>query len=97
MEEMFRLKIDGSRKTTIPQHLLNLLRLREGDEIRIFTDDRKLLRVESRQNTAKAHTRSAKEKDEFAKRVESVRSGLHDSEEDLLQALDSAAIGVGRT
>ena len=87
MEELFRLRIEAERKTTIPQHLLNLLRLREGDELRIITEDRKLLRVESRRNDKSAKPKSRKEKADLLARIEAIRAGSHDSEEQLQQTL----------
>jgi AbrB family looped-hinge helix DNA binding protein len=39
MRELFRLKIASKRQVTIPQRLLNVLNLTEGDEIRITTID----------------------------------------------------------
>jgi bifunctional DNA-binding transcriptional regulator/antitoxin component of YhaV-PrlF toxin-antitoxin module len=46
MKELFRLKIASKRQATIPQRLLNLLHLAEGDEIRIEVEDGLISRVE---------------------------------------------------
>jgi antitoxin component of MazEF toxin-antitoxin module len=94
MEELFRLRIEAERKTTIPQHLLNLLRLREGDELRVVTEGQKLLRVESRRN-GRAKRKSGKEKSDLLVRIEAIRAGSHDSEEELQQALQDVAIAAG--
>jgi len=94
MEELFRLRIEAERKTTIPQHLLNLLRLREGDELRIVTGDQKLLRVESRRNS-QTKQKSGKEKADLLARIEAIRAGSHDSEEELQRTLQDVAIAAG--
>jgi len=39
MKELFRLKIASKRQATVPQRLLNVLHLAEGDEIRIEVED----------------------------------------------------------
>ena len=39
MDELFRLKIAGKRQVTLPQRMLNALRLEEGDELRIEVVD----------------------------------------------------------
>lgn len=46
MKELFRLKIASKRQVTIPQRLLNLLNLTEGDEIRIEVEDGSIGHVE---------------------------------------------------
>jgi hypothetical protein len=72
-----------------------LLRLREGDELRIFTKDEKLLRVESKRN-GKTKQKTPGEKADLVARIEAIKSGHHDSEEKLRQTLqDAAALAVG--
>jgi antitoxin component of MazEF toxin-antitoxin module len=39
MRELFRLKIASKRQVTMPQRLLNVLNLAEGDEIRVTTEN----------------------------------------------------------
>ena len=46
MRELFRLKIASKRQATVPQRLLNLLHLSEGDEIRIEIEDDRITKVE---------------------------------------------------
>jgi len=46
MKELFRLKIASKRQVTVPQRLLNLLHLVEGDEIHIETEDGRIDKVE---------------------------------------------------
>jgi AbrB family looped-hinge helix DNA binding protein len=46
MKELFRLKIASKRQVTIPQRLLNLLHLVEGDEIHIETEDGRIEKAE---------------------------------------------------
>jgi bifunctional DNA-binding transcriptional regulator/antitoxin component of YhaV-PrlF toxin-antitoxin module len=45
MTERFRLKIVSKRQVTIPQRMLNLLHLSEGDELQIEVDDSRILGV----------------------------------------------------
>ncbi|HVB33855.1 MAG TPA: AbrB/MazE/SpoVT family DNA-binding domain-containing protein [Patescibacteria group bacterium] len=42
MRELFRMKIASKRQVTIPQRMLNLLRLSEGDELQIEVVDGKI-------------------------------------------------------
>jgi antitoxin component of MazEF toxin-antitoxin module len=46
MRELFRLKIASKRQATVPQKLLNLLHLSEGDEIRIETENGQITKAE---------------------------------------------------
>jgi len=39
MEELFRLKIGSKRQVTVPQRLLSLLNLVEGDEIQVTVEN----------------------------------------------------------
>ena len=45
MTARFRLKIVSKRQVTIPQRMLNLLHLSEGDELQIEVDDSRILNV----------------------------------------------------
>jgi len=45
MTEMFRLKIVSKRQVTIPQRMLNLLHLSEGDELQIEVGDSRIQQV----------------------------------------------------
>jgi bifunctional DNA-binding transcriptional regulator/antitoxin component of YhaV-PrlF toxin-antitoxin module len=47
MEELFRLKIAAKRQVTVPQRLLNLLHLEEGDEIRLEVTGDQITKVEA--------------------------------------------------
>lgn len=42
MRELFRMKIASKRQVTIPQRMLNLLHLNEGDELQIEIVDGKI-------------------------------------------------------
>lgn len=46
MKELFRLKIASKRQATVPQRLLNLLHLSEGDEIQIVVEDGQIRSVQ---------------------------------------------------
>lgn len=46
MKELFRLKIASKRQATIPQRMLNLLHLSEGDEIQIEVEDGRIRSVQ---------------------------------------------------
>ena len=45
MTERFRLKIVSKRQVTIPQRMLNLLHLSEGDELQIEVSDSRIQEV----------------------------------------------------
>ena len=87
------MRIEAGRKTTIPKHLLNLLKLQEGDELRIITEDQKVLRVESQRNN-NTKQKSAKEKADLLARIEAIRAGSRDSEEQLQQTLQDMGIAA---
>lgn len=45
MRELFRLRIAAKRQVTVPQRLMNLLGLDEGDELRVTFDDNEITKV----------------------------------------------------
>ena len=46
MRELFRLKVASKRQVTIPQRLLNVLQLGEGDEIRLEVENGQIVLAE---------------------------------------------------
>lgn len=45
MSELFRLRIAAKRQTTVPQRLMNVLGLTEGDELRVTVEDNEITKV----------------------------------------------------
>lgn len=95
MDELFRLKISGDRNTKIPQRLLNLLHLGEGDEIRILTSNGLITSAEGRQ-TAHESQMTPAESARFQRSIESIQSGVHDDVDEMAELLTApGAFGAG--
>ncbi len=43
MKELFRLRIAGKRQITVPQRLMNVLDIDEGDELQVTVEDKRIV------------------------------------------------------